>query len=182
MADYVVKVEEGRPAGDGRPSAGPVYRCIYAKDALMEMPAGLESPWDFFSNSVKKNPKNSMLGRRQIIDKKAGSYVWMTYEESYNTAKRIGSAIRKCGVNPGEKCGIYGSNSPEWIMAMEACNSQAISYVPLYDTLGANAVEFIINHAELSIAFVQENKIPAVLTCLLRCISHLKSRLIINVC
>nr|GMD05072.1 long chain acyl-CoA synthetase 2 [Ipomoea batatas] len=161
MADYVVKVEEGRPAGDGRPSAGPVYRCIYAKDALMEMPAGLESPWDFFSNSVKKNPKNSMLGRRQIIDKKAGSYVWMTYEESYNTAKRIGSAIRKCGVNPGDKCGIYGSNSPEWIMAMEACNSQAISYVPLYDTLVANAVEFIINHAELSIAFVQENKIPA---------------------
>lgn len=27
---------------------------------------------------------------------------------------------------------------------------------------GANAVEFIINHAEVSIAFVQENKIPAV--------------------
>ncbi|XP_019169885.1 PREDICTED: long chain acyl-CoA synthetase 2 [Ipomoea nil] len=175
MADYVVKVEEGKPAGDGKPSAGPVYRCIYAKDALMEMPAGLESPWDFFSNSVKKYPKNPMLGRRQITDKKAGSYVWMTYEESYNTAKKIGSAIRKCGVNPGDKCGIYGTNSPEWIMAMEACNSQAISYVPLYDTLGANAVEFIINHAELSIAFVQENKIPAILTCLPRCISHLKT-------
>jgi hypothetical protein len=27
---------------------------------------------------------------------------------------------------------------------------------------GATAVEFIINHAEVSIAFVQENKIPAV--------------------
>ncbi|OMO83628.1 AMP-dependent synthetase/ligase [Corchorus capsularis] len=44
----------------------------------------------------------------------------------------------------------------------KACNSQAITYVPLYDTLGANAVEFIINHAEVSIAFVQENKLPAV--------------------
>ncbi|VFQ68349.1 unnamed protein product [Cuscuta campestris] len=116
-----------------------------------------------------------MLGRRQIIDKKAGSYVWMTYEESYNATKRIGSAIQKCGVNPGDKCGIYGSNSPEWIMAMEACNSQAITYVPLYDTLGANAVEFIINHAELSIAFIQESKISAILTCLPRCTSHLKT-------
>ncbi|PRQ23559.1 putative long-chain-fatty-acid--CoA ligase [Rosa chinensis] len=48
-----------------------------------------------------------------------------------------------------------------WIIAMEACNSHAITYVPLYDTLGANAVEFIINHAEVPIAFVQENKIPA---------------------
>jgi long-chain acyl-CoA synthetase len=27
---------------------------------------------------------------------------------------------------------------------------------------GPNAVEFIINHAEVSIAFVQENKIPSV--------------------
>ena len=30
---------------------------------------------------------------------------------------------------------------------------------------GPNAVEFIINHAEVSIAFVQENKIPSVSSC-----------------
>ncbi|KAK2996545.1 hypothetical protein RJ639_025717, partial [Escallonia herrerae] len=73
------------------------------------------------------------------------------------------------------RCGIYGSNCPEWIITMEACNSQAITYVPLYDTLGANAVEFIINHAELPIVFVQENKFSAILTCLPRCTSHLKT-------
>lgn len=54
-------------------------------------------------------------------------------------------------------------------MTMEACNSQAMTYVPLYDTLGANAVEFIINHAEVSIVFVQEKKIPAILECLSKC-------------
>ncbi|KAL5073628.1 hypothetical protein RYX36_012612 [Vicia faba] len=43
-----------------------------------------------------------------------------------------------------------------------ACNSSAVTYVPLYDTLGPNAVEFIINHAEVSIAFVQENKIASI--------------------
>lgn len=41
---------------------------------------------------------------------------------------------------------------------------------------GPNAVEFIINHAEVSIAFVQENKIPQILSCLDRCSSNLKSR------
>lgn len=46
---YTVKVEEGKPAtSDGKPSVGPVYRCIYAKDGLLELPSGLESPWDFF--------------------------------------------------------------------------------------------------------------------------------------
>jgi len=32
----------------------------------------------------------------------------------------------------------------------------------MYDLLGAGAVEFIISHAEVSIAFVEEKKIPEV--------------------
>lgn len=170
-----MKVEEGRAAADGKPSAGPVYRCIYAKDGLMEIPPQINSPWDFFSESVKKYPKNQMLGRRQVKDGKAGAYSWLTYQQAYDATLTIGSAIRRRGVNPGDKCGIYGVNCPEWIMAMEACNSQAITYVPLYDSLGANAVEFIINHAEVSIAFVQESKLPAILTCLSKCASNLKT-------
>jgi hypothetical protein len=40
------------------------------------------------------------------------------------------------GVKPTARCGIYGSNCPEWFMAMEACNGHSIACVPLYDTLG----------------------------------------------
>ncbi|KAL5987163.1 eukaryotic long-chain fatty acid CoA synthetase (LC-FACS) [Asimina triloba] len=93
--------------------------------------------------SVERNPKNLMLGRRETTDGKVGPYAWLTYQEAYDKAIRIGSAMRASNVNP-------------------ACNSHGIYYVPLYDTLGANAVEFIINHAEISIAFIQENKIDAV--------------------
>ncbi|GAB2267287.1 eukaryotic long-chain fatty acid CoA synthetase (LC-FACS) [Dionaea muscipula] len=179
MADlhavYSVKVEESRPETEQKPSAGPVYRCIYAKDGLTDAPHGVESPWQLFSDSAKRTPTNPMLGRRKIIDGKAGPYVWLTYKEVYDSAIQIGSAIRSRGVNPGDHCGIYGSNCPEWITAMEGCISQAISYIPLYDTLGPNAVEFIINHAEISIAFVQENKLQAMLTCLPKCINYLKT-------
>ncbi|KAI3789375.1 hypothetical protein L2E82_02168 [Cichorium intybus] len=48
MSVYTIKVDESRPATGETPSAGPAYRCIYAKDALMELPPGYESPWDFF--------------------------------------------------------------------------------------------------------------------------------------
>lgn len=48
MLEYLVEVEESRSATDGKPSAGPVYRSSYAKDGLLEIPAGFESPWDFF--------------------------------------------------------------------------------------------------------------------------------------
>ncbi|KAK0583154.1 hypothetical protein LWI29_034038 [Acer saccharum] len=172
---YTVKVEEACPATEKRPSAGPVYRWINAKDGLLELPPGLESPWKFFSDTATRIPSKPVLGRRKVSDGKAGPYIWITYQEAYDAAIRLGSAIRTLGVNPGGHCGIYGSNCPEWILAMEACNSQSITYVPLYDTLGANAVEFIINHAEVSIAFVQENKIPAIISCLPRCSSYLKT-------
>ncbi|KAI3525382.1 hypothetical protein L1887_04141 [Cichorium endivia] len=175
MSVYTIKVDESRPATGETPSAGPAYRCIYAKDALMELPPGYESPWDFFSESVKRNPKNPALGRRQIIDGKAGGYSWQSYQDAYNSAIRIASAIRGRSVNPGDRCGIYGTNSPEWIISMEACNSNGITYVPLYDTLGANAVEYIINHAEISLVFVQETKLPAILSCVPNCSSNLKT-------
>ncbi|XP_068655971.1 probable CoA ligase CCL6 [Aristolochia californica] len=175
MDVYTVKVEEERPAQGDKPTAGPVYRCVYAKDGLLELPESLQSPWEFFSQSVKRNPNNPMLGRRDVVDGKVGPYVWQTYQEVYEEVIRVGAAIRACGVNPGGRCGIYGSNCPKWIIAMEACNSHGIYYVPLYDTLGANAVEFIINHAEVSIAFVQENKIDSMLACLSNCAQYLQT-------
>jgi hypothetical protein len=45
---FTVKVGEAAPAGGGRPAAGPVYRSVYAKDGLMELPQDVQSPWDFF--------------------------------------------------------------------------------------------------------------------------------------
>uniref|UniRef100_A0A0E0F6J3 Long-chain-fatty-acid--CoA ligase n=1 Tax=Oryza meridionalis TaxID=40149 RepID=A0A0E0F6J3_9ORYZ len=172
---YTVKVGEATPAAGGKQSAGPVYRSIYSKDGLMKLPEDILSPWDFFSGAVKQYPKNKMLGQRKVSDGKAGDYVWLTYEEVYQKVIKIGSAIRSLGVKPGGHCGIYGSNCPEWVMAMQACNSQGICYVPLYDTLGANAVEFIMDHAEISIAFVQESKIQSVLSVVKKCRAHIKA-------
>ncbi|VAI22554.1 unnamed protein product [Triticum turgidum subsp. durum] len=158
---YTVKVGEATPAAGGRPAAGPVYRSIYAKDGLMRLPQEIHSPWDFFSGAVKKYPKNRMLGGRQVSEGKK--------------VIQIGAAIRGFGVKPGAHCAIYGSNCPEWVMAMQACNSQGICYVPLYDTLGQNAVEFILDHAEISIAFMQESKIKSIVAVLPKCTAHIKA-------
>ncbi|XP_068334949.1 long chain acyl-CoA synthetase 1-like isoform X2 [Pyrus communis] len=48
-------------------------------------------------------------------------------------------------------------------MAMEACNAHSLICVPLYDTLGPGAVNFIIDHAELEVVFVQDKKVKELL-------------------
>ncbi|KAJ6393544.1 hypothetical protein OIU77_022894 [Salix suchowensis] len=160
---YLVEVEKAKEAAAGKPSTGPVYRSLFAKDGFPPPVPGLECCWDIFRMSVEKNPNNPMLGRREIVNDKAGKYVWKTYKQVYDMVVQVGNSIRSCGVEPGAKCGIYGANCAEWVMSMEACNAHGLYCVPLYDTLGADAVKFIICHSEISITFVEEKKITELL-------------------
>ncbi|KAG8055991.1 hypothetical protein GUJ93_ZPchr0001g29672 [Zizania palustris] len=160
---HVVEVEQGCPAAIGRPSVGPTYRSAFARDGFPAPVPGLDSCYDIFRTAVEKYPNNRMLGHREIVDGKAGAYVWKTYKEVFGLATKIGNSIRSRGLAKGSRCGIYGVNCSEWIITMEACNAHGIYCVPLYDTLGAGAVEFILCHAEVEIAFAEENKIEQVL-------------------
>ncbi|XP_059308961.1 long chain acyl-CoA synthetase 4-like [Lycium ferocissimum] len=172
---FIIEVEPAKEAKDGKPAVGPVYRSLFAKDGFPPPINGLESCWDIFRLSVEKYPNNRMLGRRKIVDGKPGKYVWMTYKEVYDTVIKLGNSIRNCGVEQGGKCGIFGANCPEWIMSMEACNAHGLYCVPLYDTLGAGAVEFIISHAEVAIAFVEEKKVPELLKTFPNAAKYLKT-------
>ncbi|EHA8586362.1 Acyl-coA synthetase family protein [Cocos nucifera] len=174
---HLIEVEKGREASDGRPSVGPTYRSAFAKDGFPLPVPGVDTCWDVFRLSAERCPNNRMLGRREIVDGKPGKYVWMTYKEVYDIVMKIGASIRSLGVEQGGRCGIYGSNCPEWVISMEACNAHGIYCVPLYDTLEvhnhsqqhdsaicdvvtcAGAVEFILCHSEVQIAFAEEKKI-----------------------
>ncbi|KAL3499226.1 hypothetical protein ACH5RR_038319 [Cinchona calisaya] len=160
---YIIQVEPAKPAEDGKPSIGPVYRSAFAKDCFPPPIEGLDSCWDIFRMSVEKYPNNRMLGQREIVNGKPGKYVWKTYKEVYNLVVKLGNSVRSCGIEEGGRCGIYGANCAEWIISMEACNAHGLHCVPLNDTLGAGAVEFIICHAEVTITFVEEKKIPELL-------------------
>ncbi|XP_057520544.1 long chain acyl-CoA synthetase 4-like [Amaranthus tricolor] len=175
LKKYIYEVEPPKPELDGKPSVGPVYRSIFAKDGFPQPPPGMNTCWDIFRMAVEKYPNNPMLGHREIVDGKAGEYVWLTYKKVYDIVIKVGNAIRHCGVGEGGRCGIYGANCAEWVMSMEACNAHGLYCVPLYDTLGAGAVEFVINHAEVSIAFVEEKKIPELLKTLQNTSKFLKT-------
>eukprot|EP00249_Psilotum_nudum_P002233 c15163_g1_i1 orf=1-981(-) len=172
---YIVKVEDAKEGLNGKPSSGPVYRCALAKDGCPPPAPGIDTCWDVFNCSVKKYPDNKMLGHRDIVNGKAGKYVWKTYQEVYYQVIDIGSAIRASGVGPGGRCGVYGPNCPEWVIAMEACNGHSIICVPLYDTLGTNAIDFIIHHAEVSVVFVHEAKLHEISKSLPVCTNHVKT-------
>ncbi|XP_070544935.1 long-chain-fatty-acid--CoA ligase 1-like [Ptychodera flava] len=79
-------------------------------------------------------------------------YQWMTYNETYDVAKNIGSGLVHIGCKPQADTfiGIYASNRLEWGLTEQACMMYSMVLVPLYDTLGPDACSFIIGQAEIA--------------------------------
>ena len=51
--------------------------------------------------------------------------------------------------------GLYSKNRYEWVIAEQACNAYGYISVPLYDTLGADAVAFVIGQTSMATLFVE---------------------------
>ncbi len=59
------------------------------------------------------------LGRRRIVNGQALPFEFMTYGETAKVVKSVSSALVGLGLNPKDRVGIIGQNSPEWMMAMQ---------------------------------------------------------------
>ena len=87
----------------------------------------------------------------------------MKYSEVLSTAKEIGSAFAHLGLKPGaeEFVGIFARNCVEWTLTEQACNAYTYVTVPLYDTLGEEAVTHILTQCELKLC-VCDNSAKAI--------------------
>uniref|UniRef100_A0A8C9WBA5 Arachidonate--CoA ligase n=1 Tax=Scleropages formosus TaxID=113540 RepID=A0A8C9WBA5_SCLFO len=68
-------------------------------------------------------------------------------------AQVLGSGLlaKGCEPSPHQFIGIYAQNRPEWVIAELACYTFSMAVVPLYDTLGLEAMVHILNLAEISL-------------------------------
>ncbi|VFQ77852.1 unnamed protein product, partial [Cuscuta campestris] len=69
------------------------------------------------------------------------------------------------------RVGIYFINRPEWLIVDHACSAYSYISVPLYDTLGPDAVKFIANHAGIEAIFC----VPDTMNTLLSFLSEIPS-------
>jgi hypothetical protein len=65
--------------------------------------------------------------------------------------------------------GIYSRNRPEWVITEQAANAFSMIVVPLYDTLGEEAVEHILAETKVKIVFCTNDKIQQVLVWAVSC-------------
>ena len=115
---------------------------------------------------IKLRPNSNFLGTREYFpkEKKYGKYIWKSWSEIYNISKYFLYGITKYNLCPeisvndetlgGETkmkfMGIYSRNREEWLVGSFGCQMDSIAIVTLYDTLGINSIEYILNETELT--------------------------------
>merc|ERR1739848_379921 len=156
---WVCEVE---PANE---TQGPVIRStLIGKGTPPSTYEGCATLYEIFERSVRLYPDNPCLGSRLTNeDGTPTDYKWMSYKEVSEKTTLLASGLLADAILPQDKIGVFEANSPEWFLAMQACNRVNAACVPLYDTLGENAVEYILNHAECKAVFVSGAKLANLL-------------------
>ncbi|KAB1202267.1 Long chain acyl-CoA synthetase 7, peroxisomal [Morella rubra] len=126
---------------------------------------------DNFTHAVETFRDCNYLGTRIRVDGTVGEYTWMTYGEAGTARKAIGSGLWYYGLREGDCVGLYFINKPEWLIVDHACSAYSFISVPLYDTLGPDAVKYVVNHAALQAIFCA----PQTLNSLLSFLSEIPS-------
>jgi long-chain acyl-CoA synthetase len=91
------------------------------------------------------------IGQRPFLGTRKGDkYEWVSYKDASERITNLGSGMIQMGLAPGQKTfvGIYSGNRVDWVIAEQVCNHYSMVSVPLYDTLGDEAIEFILNQGE----------------------------------
>ena len=77
-----------------------------------------------------------------------GEWTPTTWGESLDAVREIGAGLVSLGIEPGDRVGLIGKNSPEWVAVDFAVQHIGGVTVPLYTTFAPEQLAYVVNHAE----------------------------------
>jgi len=96
-----------------------------------------------------------------LMYKSDGAYRSITYQELGLSASAVAIELLQQGVNPGDRIALISANRPEWAMVDIACLMIGAVPVPIYTSLSAAQVQYIIKDSGASILFAENERLAA---------------------
>src|SRR5437870_256864 len=94
----------------------------------------------FFDTVDRLAPRN----RAALRFKAGGAWHDITHAELLERVTRFAGALRMLGVQRGDRVAILSENRPEWAITDFGCLCNGITDVPIYPTLPANQIRYIL--------------------------------------
>jgi len=131
----------------------------------------MDTAWKLFTTSYTKHKDEDYVGFRPWTDadndpSKRDGYQWLKYGEVGDIAIAFGCGLRALEVADQSNIGLFAVNRPEWYQAHLGNLSQSYRTTALYDTLGPDAVSYIVKHAEVPVVVTEKSKLKTLFNAL----------------
>uniref|UniRef100_A0A8C6EED6 Long-chain-fatty-acid--CoA ligase n=1 Tax=Moschus moschiferus TaxID=68415 RepID=A0A8C6EED6_MOSMO len=123
--------------------------CQKDNDLIRYFFSDAKTIYEIFQRGLAVSDNGPCLGYR----KPNQPYRWLSYKQVSDRAEYLGSCLLHKGYKPSQESfvGIFAQNRPEWVISEFACYTYSMVAVPLYDTLGAEAVIYVVNKADIAV-------------------------------
>ncbi len=122
---WIREIEPAEPGTSEKPGSGPTYRSIMVPQGqdFKRLPE-VTTLYDSFARSARIYAERPALGFRTTTDGVPSAYQWLSYAETAQQAADLGACLMAAGLKPRGRVGIFGANSPQWMLAMQVNQSK----------------------------------------------------------
>ena len=117
----------------------------------MDAPASKGTLTQLFYDAIERHGH-----KEQAVACKPAGAAWrsLSHRDLEQRVRRAGLALQRLGVRRGDRVAILSENRPGWLVADFACLAIGASDVPLYPTLPARQLEYILRDSGAVAVFV----------------------------
>ena len=110
--------------------------------------------FDILDRYLTEFPRKDALGGKNNVE-------WYTYSTSEYVEKshEFAMGLMALGLNKGDKVATVTTNRPEWNFADMGIAMTGLVHVPIYPTIGEDEYKYILQHAEVKILIVGDQKL-----------------------
>ena len=106
---------------------------------------------DLFLDAVDRHGSDAAF-RYQVDDE----WVDVSYDEAADGAATVAAALRALGLERGDRAALLSPNRVEWALSDYGALLAGVQIVPVYDTLAAAEVEYLLTNSEARLVFVSD--------------------------
>ena len=132
--------------------------------ALADTLAGIPSPTRYASGGPSPTPGTinelffSAVEKfdlpNALSHKVNGVWEPLSHREVLQRVRRVALGLATLGIKAGERVGLLSENRPEWAIIDYACLCSGITDVPIYPTLPAEQIPYLLNDSGARLVFV----------------------------
>lgn len=109
-------------------------------------------------NEIFRNRMIKYGDRLAVEKKRRGAWERASWNQYYERSRSVGLGLVSLGVKKGDRVSLVSENRLEWLYTDMGTLGVGAVLVPIYSTLTAEEIEFIVSHSESKVLIVENNE------------------------